>query len=97
MESTLRNGESVVDIEDKSSVGGGVRDAYRGEVEKKALLILTVASKYGFKRLMRKYKLDALVTPLSKVLGAQNWRISRINVKEVTMKVGHLMGFVLED
>ncbi|KAI8027289.1 putative amidase [Camellia lanceoleosa] len=37
-----------------------------GEVEKKALLILTVASKYGFERLMRKYKLDALVTPLSK-------------------------------
>ncbi|KAI8026451.1 putative amidase [Camellia lanceoleosa] len=36
-----------------------------GEVEKKALLILTVASKYGFERLMRKYKLDALVTPLS--------------------------------
>ncbi|KAI8025810.1 putative amidase [Camellia lanceoleosa] len=29
MESTLRNGESVVDIEDKSGVGGGVRDTYR--------------------------------------------------------------------
>ncbi|GMP37598.1 hypothetical protein CsSME_00009206 [Camellia sinensis var. sinensis] len=35
------------------------------ELEKKALLNLTRASKYGFERLMRKYKLDALVTPLS--------------------------------
>ncbi|KAI8025806.1 putative amidase [Camellia lanceoleosa] len=32
MESTLRNGESVVDIEDKYGVGG-VRDAYRGKNE----------------------------------------------------------------
>ncbi|KAL7236981.1 hypothetical protein ACSBR1_020130 [Camellia fascicularis] len=36
-----------------------------GELEKKALLNLTRASKYGFERLMRKYKLDALVTPFA--------------------------------
>ncbi|CAL5378227.1 unnamed protein product [Camellia sinensis] len=36
-----------------------------GELEKKALLNLTRASKYGFERLMGKYKLDALVTPFA--------------------------------
>ncbi|KAI8009552.1 hypothetical protein LOK49_LG06G02107 [Camellia lanceoleosa] len=54
MESTLRNGESVADMEDKSGVGGGVRDAYGEDSATEDQLVtpwtVTVASGYTLLR-----------------------------------------------
>ncbi|KAL7187661.1 hypothetical protein ACSBR1_037677 [Camellia fascicularis] len=54
MESTLRNGESVADMEDKSGVGGGVRDVYGEDSATEDQLVtpwtVTVASGYTLLR-----------------------------------------------
>ncbi|KAF5936139.1 hypothetical protein HYC85_027268 [Camellia sinensis] len=54
MESTLRNGESVADMEDKSGVGGGVRDAYGEDSATEDQLVtpwtVTIASGYTLLR-----------------------------------------------
>ncbi|THG19738.1 NADP-dependent malic enzyme-like isoform X1 [Camellia sinensis] len=54
MESTLRNGESVADMEDKSGVGGGVLDAYGEDSATEDQLVtpwtVTIASGYTLLR-----------------------------------------------